>query len=113
MSKIPPVTFEYLLGALPIKGRTNTYHGSVALAENAGLFDDAFRYRITLSAEKMDDDDKKIVAEWYLGWQSYDTLESDPSSADKLTRASFEASEEGAAAANRWLNEALAAVQTR
>ena len=101
MEKIPLVTYEYLLGAVPIKGKPNNFFGSVSLTEAPGLFDDSFRYRLTVAVPKSDEEDLQITAEWYLGWQAYDVIKS-----------CFEASEEGAAAANRWLTEALAAVQT-
>ena len=106
MEKIPLVTYEYLLGAVPIKGKPNNFFGSVSLTEAPGLFDDSFRYRLTVAVPKSDEEDLQITAEWYLGWQAYDVI-----APEAVTKACFEANEEGAAAANRWLTEALAAVQ--
>ena len=99
------ITYEYLLGAVPIKGKPNDYFGSAALSASAGLFDDAFRYRLSVAGDT--NEERRIVAEWYLGWQAYDVFPQ-----EKVVCAQFEASEEGAAAANRWLSEALASVQT-
>ncbi|MBQ9552942.1 MAG: hypothetical protein IJU96_09305 [Clostridia bacterium] len=106
MSSIPLITYEYLLGAVPIKGKPNNYFGSVTLTEPAGLFDDAFRYRLTVAAPQSEEEEIRITAEWYLGWQAYDIVDK-----EKIKKEVFEASEEGAAAANRWLCEALASVK--
>ena len=34
---IPELTFEYLLGAVPIWGKPNTYFGSAALKADSGV----------------------------------------------------------------------------
>ena len=106
MNKIPQITYEYLLGAVPIKGKPNNFFGSVALSEAPGLFDDAFRYRLTVAVPATDEEELQITAEWYLGWQAYDVIDK-----EKVKKERFEASEEGAVAANQWLTQALAALQ--
>ena len=108
MNTIPLITYEYLLGAVPIKGKPNNFFGSVSLREDAGLFDDAFRYRLTVEVSKEEEGEKMITAEWYLGWQAYDVVDR-----AAVQKAAFEASEEGAAAANRWLLEVLSSVVER
>lgn len=105
MAEIPLITYEYLLGAVPIKGKPNNFFGSVALSAAPGLFSDAFRYRLTVAVPESEEEELKITAEWYVGWQSYDVVEK-----DKVKKESFPAGEEGAKEANRWLKEALSAV---
>ncbi len=98
---IPELSYEYLLGAVPIWGDPNTYFGSVALKENSGVFDDQFRYRLTLLNPK--EGDKEISALYYIGWQAYDAADK-----EKMTEKRFSADAEGAAAACAWLREELA-----
>lgn len=105
MAEIPLITYEYLLGAVPIKGKPNNFFGSVALSASPGLFSDAFRYRLTVAAPENEEDAWKVTAEWYIGWQSYDVVEK-----EKVKKEVFSAGEEGAAAANRWLKEELSAI---
>lgn len=100
MSIIPDLTYEYILGAVPIWGKPNTYYGSAALRENSGVFDDQFRYRITLIVDN--DNGHKISASYYIGWQSYDCTDK-----EKMTEQLFEGSDEGAAEALNWLRECL------
>ena len=72
---IPELTFEYLLGAVPIWGKPNVYFGSVALKADSGVFDDQFRYRLTVLVP--DEGDKQIEARYYIGWKSYDLSDKD------------------------------------
>lgn len=98
---IPELTFEYLLGAIPIWGNANTYFGSVKLKENGGIFDEQFRYKVTVLNPK--EGDKEISALYYIGWQSYDIADK-----EQMTEKLFPADDEGAAAACAWLREELA-----
>lgn len=98
---IPDLTFEYLLGAVPIWGNPNTYFGSVKLKENGGVFDEQFRYRVTLLNPK--EGEKEISALYYIGWQSYDIADK-----EQMTEQRFSADDDGAAAACAWLREQLA-----
>ncbi len=97
---IPELTFEYLLGAVPIWGKPNTYFGSVAIKENSGVFDDQFRYRLTVIVPE--EGDKEISALYYIGWQSYDNTDK-----EQMTEQRFPADDDGAAAACAWLREEL------
>ncbi|HBL40530.1 MAG TPA: hypothetical protein DDY98_02750 [Ruminococcaceae bacterium] len=114
MTDIPLVSYEYLLGAVDIKGKPNNYFGSVSLRENSGLFDDAFRYRLTVLVLHAGEEDKDgnsleermVTAEWYVGWQSYDVVDK-----EKVTKECFSPDEEGASAANRWLEDSLASLK--
>lgn len=101
MNRIPDLTYEYILGAVPIWGKPNTWFGSVQLKENAGVFDDQFRYRVTLIVDN--ENGNKISASYYIGWQSYDSVDK-----EKVTEELFEASDEGAAKAISWVREKLA-----
>lgn len=98
---IPELTFEYLLGAVPIWGKPNTYFGSVALKTNGGVFDDQFRYRLTVLVPE--EGDKQIEARYYIGWKSYDLADK-----ESMTVQCFTADDDGAAAACAWLREELA-----
>ncbi len=106
MTDIPFVSYEYLLGAVAIKGKPNNYFGSVSLREAPGLFDDAFRYRLTVAVPQSDEEELKITAEWYVGWQAYDIVDK-----ERITKECFPADEDGAAAANQWLKTALASLK--
>lgn len=97
---IPDLTFEYLLGAVPIWGKPNTYFGSVVLKKNGGVFDDQFRYRLTVIVPE--EGDKEISALYYIGWQSYDIADK-----ESMTEKRFPADDDGAAAACAWLREEL------
>ena len=98
---IPELTYEYILGAVPIWGDPNVYYGSVALSKNGGVFADQFRYKVTLLNPK--EGDKEIVAQYYIGWQSYDN-----SDTEQMTEKRFTADDDGAAAACAWLRAELA-----
>ncbi len=98
---IPELSFEYLLGAVPIGGKANIYFGSVALKENSGVFDDQFRYRLTVSASA--EGENEVAASYYIGWQSYDNADK-----EKMVEKKFPADDDGAAAACAWLREELA-----
>lgn len=100
MSVIPDLTYEYILGAVPIWGKPNTYYGSAVLKENGGVFDEQFRYRITLIVDE--ENGHKISAKYYIGWKSYDCT--DP---QEMTEEVFPGSDEGAAQAISWLRERL------
>ncbi len=98
---IPELTFEYLLGAVPIGGKANIYFGSVALKENSGVFDDQFRYKLTVVVPE--EGENEVSALYYIGWQSYDNADK-----EQMTEKRFAADDEGAAAACAWLREELA-----
>ncbi len=100
MNRIPDITYEYLLGAVMIGGKPNTWFGSVQLKENAGVFDDQLRYRLTLLLDS--ENGNKISLSHYIGWQSYDIVDK-----EKITEEFFTADESGAKAAIERLNERL------
>ncbi len=100
MNRIPDITYEYLLGAVMIGGKPNTWFGSVQLKENAGVFDDQLRYRLTLIVDS--EKGNKISLSYYIGWQSYDSVDK-----EKVTEELFSADEEGAKAAVARMREKL------
>lgn len=100
MSIIPDLTYEYILGAVPIWGKPNTYFGSAPLKENSGVFDNQFRYRITLIVDN--ENGHKVSASYYIGWKSYDCT--DP---EEITEETFSGDDEGTAQAINWLRERL------
>ena len=103
MNTIPDITFEYLLGAVPIWGKPNIWYGSVTYKENTGVFDDRFRYRLTVKVDE--ENGNKISASYYVGWQSYDIVDK-----EKITEEFFPADDEGTAQAINWLREQLETV---
>ena len=74
---------------------------SVAVKKNSGIFDDQFRYRLTVIVPE--EGDKEISAQYYIGWQSYDIADK-----EQMTEKRFSADDDGAAAACAWLREELA-----
>lgn len=106
MSEIPNITYEYLLGAVMIKGKPNTYYGSVTTGENCGIFDDRFRYRLTLLAPE--DGEKEISATYYMGWQAFDVQPP-----ETFTEKRFSPDEDGAQQATDWLREQLNAISNQ
>ncbi len=105
MNRIPDITYEYLLGAVMIGGKPNTWFGSVQLEENGGVFADQLRYRLTLIPDKENGD--KISLSYYIGWQSYDIVDK-----EKVTEEIFSADDEGAKNAVARIREVLKAQLT-
>lgn len=102
---IPDLTYEYLKGAVEIGGKANTYFGSVTYKEGSGIFDDRFRYRVTLLTPQ--EGEAQISAIYYIGWQSYDVFDK-----EKMTEKRFSADDEGAKLAINWLREELEKVKS-
>lgn len=101
MDKVYHVDYKYLCGAVDqVNDLTNEYTGTLPAKNGTkGIFADSFRYRVWLIAE--DRVPQKIVAAWYFGCYAY--KHTDP---EIITEKEFEPSEEGAAQAVAWLQEA-------
>ena len=104
MADIPDIRYEYLIGAAMIKGKPNTYYGSVSLKENPGIFDDCFRYCLTVLVPE--DAEKSVSASCFVGWQAFDV-------ADKtaIVQKLFPPDENGAVQAVEWLRSEIEKVR--
>ncbi len=97
MVKLP--TLSWFMGMLAFRGDGNIYSGSAGCDPNLGNVDSkTFRYRVWI---EKNDEGYYLKAVHYIGLYSYDATEK-----DIMSESTFEATENGIAEAQKWLQTA-------
>ncbi len=97
MVKLP--NYIWFLGNIPFRGDGNIYSGSAGCDPFYGIVPSkTFRYRVWLSKN---DDGLTLNAAHYVGEKTYDSTDN-----ELINEKTFDASPQGIADAETWLNEA-------